>query len=271
MGNLRHGVPCHRGPADSRRGSLVLRDDVRIAALEIEGIVYGSPQIPEGGWRPLSGLYAEAGKKDSPLFHEKPKIQNTTELANLQISRSERPTPMQWLPVALSSQPPKLGDVVTGYGFAGLDVDPEGKGDERPMIQYLYESRGEVIEITAADPQSTMPWPRFRVSAERPSGMSGGPVLNAAGNVIGVISRGWTGAADSTATHFAGWDVGRRSFPTLDPLNVGRLRGFAAIDDKDDVRFLSPDQHRATAFAEKEGMSVRFVSCDSQSGGWVSI
>jgi serine protease Do len=251
-------------------GNLTLCGDVRIAALEIEGIVYGSPPIPEGAWRPLSGLYVEAGKTNPPLFHEKPKIQNLTELASLQISRSERPTPMPWLPVALSSQPPQPGEIVTGYGFAGLDVDPEGKGDDRPMTQYLYQSAGEVIEIMPADPKSTMPWPRFRVSAEWPSGMSGGPVLNALGNVIGVISRGWSGDADSTATHFSGWDVSRRAFPTIDPLNAGRFRGFAAIDDKDDVRFLSPHEEQATAYAASEKMTVRFVSFDPKTGSWMS-
>jgi serine protease Do len=251
--------------------NLKLRDDIRIAALEIEGIVYGSPAIPEGAWRPLSGLYVEAGKTDPPLFHEKPKIKNVTELASLQISRSERPTPMPWLPMALSSQPPQLGEIVTGCGFAGLDLDAGGKGDERPMTQYLYESLGEVIEITPADPKSTMPWPRFRVSAEWPSGMSGGPVLNAAGNVIGVISRGWSGVADSSATHFAGWDVSRRAFPTIDPLNAARFRAFAAIDEKDDVRFLSPDKQQAQAFATEQDMTVRFVSCDPKSGSWVSL
>jgi S1-C subfamily serine protease len=116
-----------------------------------------------------------------------------------------------------------------------------------------------------------MPWPRFRVSAEWPSGMSGGPVLNAKGNVIGVISRGWTGEADSTATHFAGWDVSRRTFATIDPFAPNRFRAFAAIDHKCDIRFLGQDLDEARAFAEPNGFVVRPVSCAPDTGEWISL
>jgi hypothetical protein len=178
---------------------------------------------------------------------------------------------MPYLPVALTSEPPKLGDIVTGYGFAGLDVAIDGNGEERPMTQYLYQSTGEVLEVTAADPTSTMPWPRFRVSAEWPSGMSGGPVVNAAGNVIGVISRGWSGEADSTATHFAGWGVSRRTFGTIDPFAPRRFRAFAAVDVEGNLRFAGQNLEEAKAFASKDGLTVRFVSFSPDTGEWLSL
>lgn len=252
-------------------GKLEIRENVRLAALEIEGIVYGSPPVPKDAWRPLSGLYAEASSTDAPLLHQKPEMRNVSELACLTVSRSHERTPMPFLPMALTMEPPQVGDVVTGYGFAGLDVDKQGKGEDRPMIQYLYQSTGEVMEVTPADPASTMPWPRFRVSAEWPSGMSGGPVLNSAGNVIGVISRGWTGEADSTATHFAGWELSHRTFATIDPSGINRFRCFAAIDEKGGVRFLGQDIEEAKKFAETEGMTVRAVSCNPDTGEWVSL
>jgi hypothetical protein len=116
-----------------------------------------------------------------------------------------------------------------------------------------------------------MPWPRFRVSAEWPSGMSGGPVVNAGGNVIGIISRGWSGEADSTATHFAGWDVSHRTFGTIDPFAPRRFRAFAAIDLKGCLRFAGQDLEEAKAFADKEGLTTRAVSFSPGTGEWVSL
>ncbi|WP_275230023.1 trypsin-like peptidase domain-containing protein [Novosphingobium album (ex Liu et al. 2023)] len=254
-----------------KKSALALRHDVRFAALEIEGIVYGAAPLPKDAWRPLTGFYAEAGKTEPALLHEKAQIRNLTEIACLNIGRSHRSSPMPYLPLALTSEPPRVGDIVTGYGFAGLDVAKDGKGEDRPMAQYLYQSTGEVLEIIPADASSTMPWPRLRVSAEWPSGMSGGPVMNAAGNVIGVISRGWTGEADSTATHFAGWDVSRRTFGTIDPFAPRRFRAFAAIDAESNLRFAAQDAEEARAFASKEGLEVRAVSFSPDTGEWLSL
>ena len=160
---------------------------------------------------------------------------------------------------------------MTGYGFAGLDVAKDGKGEDRPMSPYLYQSTGEVIDVTPADPSSTMPWPRFRVSAEWPSGMSGGPVVNGDGIVVGLISRGWTGEADSTATHFSGWDVSRRTFATLDPFATRRFRAFAAIDVSGIVRFLGQDIEEAKTFAADENLVVRADSCSPDTGEWLAL
>ena len=253
------------------KGELTLRDDVRIAALEIEAIIFGAPPLPKDAWRPLGGLFAIAGKTEPALLHEKPQIRNLTEIACLYIGRSHRRSPMPYLPVALTSEPPKLGDIVTGYGFAGLDVEKDGSGEERPVTQYLYQSTGEVLEVIPADPISTMPWPRFRVSAEWPSGMSGGPVVNASGNVTGIISRGWSGEADSTATHFAGWEVSRRTFGTIDPFAPRRFRAFAAIDVKGNLRFVGQNIEEVEAFALKEGLTVRAVSFSPDTAEWMAL
>lgn len=249
---------------------LVLRDEIRMVALELEGIAYGAAPLPEQAWRPLSAFYAEAGGQTPTLFHEKPRVRNLTELARLTISRSHQKNKMPCLPVALRKLP-VVGEIVMGYGFANLDVAKDGAPEDRPISQYLYESAGEVIEVLPADPSSSMPWPCFRVAAEWPSGMSGGPVVDRDGSVIGVISRSWTGERDSTATHFAGWNIAERVFPSIDGFAPRRYRGFAALDDDDDVRFLGPNKEAADAFAHDHGMTMRAVSCNLETGDWIAL
>ena len=255
----------------SKNGQLQLKDNVRMAALELEGIALGRAPLLKEAWRPLSGFYAECGHQPPALIHEASIIRNLTELACLTISRSHERSPMPCLPMALRDEPPVTGDIVTGFGFPGLDVAKDGAGDDRPFSQSPYECAGEVVEVIPADPASTMPWPRFRVAAEWPSGMSGGPVLNAAGNVIGVISRGWLGEADSTATHFAGWNVSERTFRSIDPFASRRYRAFAAIDEKDNVRFIGQDLDEAEAFASEHEMTMRVVSCSPKTGDWIEL
>src|SRR4051812_34402018 len=34
----------------------VLRDHVRVVALEINGVGYGAPRVPDDAWRPISGV-----------------------------------------------------------------------------------------------------------------------------------------------------------------------------------------------------------------------
>jgi hypothetical protein len=85
---------------------------------------------------------------------------------------------------------PCPGEKILALGFADLDLDRDSKGDDRPIEQYLYGSFGRIAEIVPADEKSGRPWPLIRVDADWPGGMSGGPVFNEAGHVIGVVSAG---------------------------------------------------------------------------------
>ena len=71
--------------------------------------------------------------------------------------------------------------------------------------------------------------------------------------------------------HFAGWEVSRRTFRTIDPFAPGRFRAFAAIDLKGHLQFASQDREEADAFAVKGGLTVRAVSFSPDTGEWVSL
>jgi serine protease Do len=244
-----------------------VRSNVQITALEIEGILFGRPALPEGAWRPLSGLYAEIGCEISPLVHEKPRVRNLTELACLHYTRSKgNPTP--YLPVALRHSSPAVGSLVTAMGFADLDSE---NVDDDPISQYLHEIPGMIIEVIPSDGSSSRPWPKIRVAGHWPSGMSGGPVLNERGHVIGVVSTSFDGADESCANLFAGWNIPERIFPTLDPDNSGRFIGYAAINKKDDVCRFDLDQATVVAFAAQYGHLVYKVSFNPETSEWIKI
>jgi len=85
---------------------------------------------------------------------------------------------------------PSVGDEVLALGYANLDLSPEGnlKSDDDFLEAQLFASIGTVTEVIPRDPNSTRPWPLIRVRANWPGGMSGGPVFDKSGQVIGVVS-----------------------------------------------------------------------------------
>ncbi len=216
------------------RDKVVLRDDIRLAALEFEGIGFGTFVLPKESWRPFSDMFSLCRIDTPPLGT--PRICNVTELAALSISRSEGMRgPTTFLPIDMRRWRPRKGERVMALGFADLDVDHDREGDARAMSQYLYGSEATIIEVCPPDGGSTRPWPIFRVEAEWPGGMSGGPVFNEAGHVIGVVSTGIVGAGVATATSFTGWNVAEGTFQSLDPLNPGWIKCWVAFDSDDKV------------------------------------
>lgn len=131
---------------------------------------------------------------------------------------------MTFLSVDLRRWGPSIGDRVMALGLADVDVDHRGEGDARSMTQYMYGSEAVIILVERPDGSSSRPWPIFRVEAGWPGGMSGGPVLNEADHIIGLVSSGVIGQSGGTATHFAGWNFPERTFPSLDASNPGWLR-----------------------------------------------
>ena len=240
-----------------------LKANDRIVALELEGIVYGSPRLPKEAWRRMEEIFAPIRVEPSPLIHKPSEICNLSELARVRFPRSHQRTPMPYLPVNLRQRVPLVGEKVTALGFAGLDVDLNSKGEDRPLSQYLYEATGVIVEVIPVDPASTRPWPRIRVACHWPSGMSGGPILNGAGDVIAIVSTSFSGADESMGACFAGWNIPENVFPTLDPLNPGSFKGYGRLNHSDDVEI----------FVEHDPQDESFwhISHNPSTGGWISL
>jgi serine protease Do len=213
------------GGADDRE--LLVRKDRAIVALELAGIVVGTAPVQRHQWRTMNGAYSII-KVDQPPF-EMPRMRNFTELLALDIlPSSAKSGGVEFLHLDVLSWRPTIGETVLGIGYPDLDKE-EGGSDDRPISQYMYGAYGRITDIESLDLGRARPWPMIRVEADWPGGMSGGPVFNAVGNVIGVVSAG-IDANSSTAMVFGGWTAVHNTFPSVDPSRAGWFICQAILD-----------------------------------------
>ena len=222
--------------------NIAVSNDVAISALEVPFAVYGSPQpVPVESWRSITHLSALFGGRDNPVdFSGHRKTVNLNELLALNIPPSDKSEIPYW-PLEMRGILPEVGDEVVAMGYADLDLSPEGKAksDDDYLEAKLFGSFGLITEVIPFNPASTRPWPLIRLKADWPGGMSGGPVFNADGHVIGVVSTSVSaGSSDdviSSATIFTGSHILPSFLPHIDRDNPGWFKGYAQFDDKDDV------------------------------------
>lgn len=254
---------------DGAGKNITLKPDIRLAALEVAGEGGGPIHLPEDAWRPFAGSFSYF-RIDKPPFTAA-RIRNLTELMVLRIRPPRLPkagTP--FLPVDFRRWQPKPGGRVLALGFANLDKASEEPADlDRPLAQQLFGSIGEILHVEPPDAGRDRPWPLIRVQADWPGGMSGGPVFNEAGHVIGLVSTGFEGDGGAAATHFSGWDVPERIFGSVDPDNPGRFFCWGAFDAAGGLVRCGQDRDAIEVFGRANGATdFGRLSCDPLTSCW---
>ncbi len=95
------------------------------------------------------------------------------------------------LPVQCSGWMPKEGEYVLAFGYPQLKDSDEVPESMKNMLSNdgLHSAFGKISKVHPKGRDSMNPTPCFEVEAHWPGGMSGGPVVNESGNVIGIVSR----------------------------------------------------------------------------------
>lgn len=249
---------------------IVLKPNLRLAALELDGFGYGLTPIPDGAWRPLAGSFSFFRIEKPPFGAAR--LRNLTELMVIRIrppTSSEDGTP--YLKVDFRRWWPRIGEHVMALGYADLDVSPlENGGADRPISQYLYGSLGKIIDIEPADGARGRPWPLIRIDADWPGGMSGGPVFNKYGHAVGLVSAGFKGEGGATATFFSGWNMPERIFGSIDPDNPGRFRCWGAFDATGKLLRCGQDGAEIELFGREHGLTdFGLVSVDPKTSEYL--
>lgn len=250
--------------------SLVLKADIRLAALTLPPLTFGTMPVTRDHWKPFLGMSSLGGIHSPPL--QEPRVMNMTELAAIWLGSPDYAQRGKSFLRLDKRWQPRIGERVMALGFADLDLDRKPEGPDRSMRQYLYGSVGKISEVNSVQLSSSRPWPTFRVEANWPGGMSGGPVFSEAGNVVGLVSTGLVGGGIGTATPFSGWNVAEEQFPTVDLINPGRLKCWIGLSDDDDILACGRSREELMVqLGDRQVSELKYVSLDVNSGEYISI
>jgi len=219
-------TPPHK---DEKRFTYGATDVYPVLLLGI-GLVLGGPiEVPPEALALVASVRSPVRERADPLISltGRTELEAASDVAVMQLAASIPDNMMGTLRVRFSGWRPKLADTVVALGFPNLECQPV---DEQAIRYLLSDGMSAAYgQIIAAHPNGLRgnPTPVIEVEANWPSGMSGGPVINEHGEVIGIVSRSLSGRGSATCLELMPWL--RRWIPTLDVSNPGWRVGWAVM------------------------------------------
>lgn len=209
------------------------------AAMLSMGVVFGTVGIPQDIFAPVTSLHGFvdptpqdpivrglAGKGGASIVTDCLRL-------TLQMQSEARARHVHPLPLRCSAAPPAKGDKILAVGYPELGlVHDEPPFAHSRYVERMYGAIGEVTDIHPEGLGVSRPWPIIELRAKWRSGMSGGPLFNEAGEIIGLVSSSFDPDESGYGIGFGVWFGGfpiQRMMPFLDTSNPGNYRGFGVL------------------------------------------
>ncbi|WP_313553128.1 serine protease [Brevundimonas sp.] len=235
-------------------------DQTLIAMLGI-GMIFGTIGIPQEALARIIQTYTPGIQVEDPMdFIGGGVTRKPLDLAVLRSAERPPETMIANLPIRLRQPGPRIGDVVVAVGYPQIDTfHGDAERAKTRVAEGMFAGYGVVKELYPRGRDQANPTPVFEVGANWPSGMSGGPVFNMAGEVIGLVSRGLEPAEGETigtawATWFEALPQMSAWVPIVDPNMPDNRRGWGVIRLAPwSLAGFSPDETEADAILAQAG------------------
>jgi len=241
-----------------------LRETSVAAVLFGMGLVFGTVGLSSKYFAPIrEAMSWRSATAEPPLLIGAPQPPHmVADVMRFHVDASAVPDPQAVppLPVRLSGRRPEVGDRVMAIGYPELTcLQHDEPGKAMRFTERMYGAVGTITGLLPQGRGTSRPWPLIEVEAHWRSGMSGGPVFNEQGEVIGLVSFSLEPDGEMPgvgyATDLAGVQL-HRLVPGIDPSNTGSALGWGVLRG-------SP-WHLAGLFADRE--QAEALRCDLGDG-----
>jgi serine protease Do len=214
----------------------MLGDECFVAILGF-GLAFGTVGVPPSAVISITHAFSPCLSGNDPLKA----LDGSCDLRHIDLAILTTTRPEAGLVANLSivSRPrsPKIGDIVAAIGFPEIQTFRGDTVAARTVIEEgMFVAYGQVTSLHPYGRDASNPTPVFEVTANWPPGMSGGPVFNAQGEVIGLVSKSLLPGSDkergvglatwlSPLTDLSTW------IPSLDTNMPDWRRGWGVMQD----------------------------------------
>ncbi|HEY6166499.1 MAG TPA: serine protease [Verrucomicrobiae bacterium] len=199
------------------------------------GLVYGQVRVPKEALSFVASICTPIRERDDPLasLSGRPELEAASDIAVMHLATPVPDRMVGTLAVRFSGWQPRKGDTVLALGYPELECQPLDDAEMNYLLSDgMSAAYGHIIDVHP-NGRGSDPTPVIEVEANWPCGMSGGPVFNDLGEVIGIVSRSLVPSKDAAGNGCAAclelmpWL--RKRVPTLDMSNPGWRVGWAVM------------------------------------------
>jgi len=177
-------------------------------------------------------------------------------------------------PLPLATTGPAIGDEIFAIGYPILGSTFSNTSSSMIFEERMYGAGGIVTALHPAGTSAMKPWPTFEIEGNWEGGMSGGPVINLKGEVVGIVSSSFAPYEESPGVGFAVQLSAiplQEIAPELDLAHPGFTKGYGVFQADQLIGFYPTKDVATIAAGDTDGLVIRHITHNPKTDEWMTL